>query len=241
MRTVNLFFRLTAYYVILFGLLWAAFSFFPDVAQYVPIGDVEGLLVQSGDGLLEQIEIQASHVTSRSGGLLWLIFAILGSVLLMLPVSWVYIDIRSRAGMDQSLIQTMLVLPVAVAGIVLVVHNSLALAFSLAGIVAGVRFRTTLRNTADSLFIFMAVGVGLASGVGMLVIAAVMSVLFNYLFLVLWTTDYGHHKKGIRYMRRHLTRDELANVADGRKVDFGSPVVEKEGQNNDELPEKTKV
>lgn len=67
-----------------------------------------------------------------------------------------------------------------VAGIVTVVQHSLALAFSLAGIVAGVRFRRTLSDTFDTLFIFVAIGVGIAAGVGSIEIAAVMTVFFNY-------------------------------------------------------------
>ena len=83
----------------------------------------------------------------------------------MLPVSWVYFKSRSKSGLDQSIAQTMLLLPMAVAGVVIIVQNSLALAFSLAGIVAAVRFRNTLKNTGDSLFIFISIGAGLAAGV----------------------------------------------------------------------------
>lgn len=46
------------------------------------------------------------------------------------------------------------------------VKNSVALAFSLAGAVAGVRFRSSLSDTADALYIFVAIGVGLAAGIG---------------------------------------------------------------------------
>lgn len=227
MRTLKLFIRLTIYYVVLFGGIYLAIRFIPDVAQFLPIGDVEGLLVQGDAEAIGQIEIRASHITSQASGLAWLVFAILGAVTLMVPVSWVYIAVRSREGFDQSMVETMIVLPVAVTGIVLVVHNSLALAFSLAGIVAGVRFRNTLRSTADALFIFVAVGVGLASGIGMLIIAAVMSLIFNYLFLALWHLDYGGHKRGIKYMRRHLTRVEMGQSKptdpDAEQVDIEPP------------------
>jgi hypothetical protein len=40
--------------------------------------------------------------------------------------------------------QTMIILTIAVAGIVTIVHHSIALGFSLAGIVAGVRFRSSV-------------------------------------------------------------------------------------------------
>jgi hypothetical protein len=72
------------------------------------------------------------------------------------------------------------VLPAVVAGIVTVVQHSLALAFSLAGIVAGVRFRRALTDTFDTLFILASIGVGIAAGVKSIEIAIVITVFFNY-------------------------------------------------------------
>jgi len=69
----------------------------------------------------------------------------------------------------------MLILPGVVAAIVLVVQHSLALAFSLAGIVAGVQFRRALQDTFDALFILVAIGTGIAAGVKALEIATVLT------------------------------------------------------------------
>lgn len=119
-------------------------------------------------------------------------FAVMiGSLLLMLPVSWVYMAIRRSTGYAQSIVQTMLVLPIVVAGVVLVVRNSLALAFSLAAIMAGIRFRNNLRDPRDTVFIFLSIGVGLAAGVQALTIAGVLSLVFNMLVLTIWRTDFG--------------------------------------------------
>jgi hypothetical protein len=63
---------------------------------------------------------------------------------------------------------------------VTVVQHSLALAFSLAGIVAGVRFRRALSDTFDTLFILASIGVGIAAGVKSIEIAVVLTVFFNY-------------------------------------------------------------
>ena len=41
---------------------------------------------------------------------------------------------------NQNVVQTLVILPMVVAGIVFMVQNSLALAFSLAGVVGAVRF-----------------------------------------------------------------------------------------------------
>lgn len=118
--------------------------------------------------------------------------SMVGALAIMVPVAWSYILIKRQGGYDQSIVHTLLILPVAVTGIVIVVQNDLALAFSLAGIVAAVRFRTTLEDTKDAVYVFLAIGVGLASGVQMLGVAVVLSVVFNALNLLLWGMGFGN-------------------------------------------------
>jgi hypothetical protein len=119
-------------------------------------------------------------------------FSMLGALAIMVPVTWVYMVTRSRRGYNESVVHTLLILPVAVTGIVMIVHDSVALAFSLAGIVAAVRFRTTLEDTKDAVYVFLAIGVGLASGVHALGLALVLSLVFNAVILVLWRTNFGN-------------------------------------------------
>ncbi len=201
MHHLNLFVRLSVYYLVIALVMWVAYSQVPDLQRHLPLGVVENLLAEDDPTGLSGFEIHASSVTNEFGGVLWLIVAILGAVILMIPVSWVYLAIRTQSKIDQSLIETIIILPIAVTGIVLIVHNSLALAFSLAGVVAGVRFRNVLKSTADSVFIFMAVGVGLAAGIGMLMIALIMTIIFNYTFLALWALNYGYVEEAKTYMR----------------------------------------
>lgn len=218
-RDRSLFHRLTMFYIVLFGLASVAFYFVPDLGSRLPVGDIERLLNYGGADAFDGIEIHASQVVTEFDSMLWLVTAILGSVILMVPVSWTYLSIRRLQQMDQSLLQSMIILPIAVTGIVLLVHDSLALAFSLAGVVAGVRFRNTLKSTADSIFIFVAVGVGLSAGIGMLIVGAVMTLIFNYTILVLWKLNYGHREEAKHYMRPATTEpdqgDELENELTG--------------------------
>jgi len=200
-RDLRLFFRLNVFYGLMFSLGWLAHYLIPDISSHLPIGTIDRLMTYSDADSFTGVEINASRVVNEFDSMVWLVTAILGAVLLMIPVSWTYISIREKTQMDQSLLQSMIVLPIAVTGIVLVVHNSLALAFSLTGVVAAVRYRTSLKSTADSLFIFMAVAVGLAAGIGMLIIAAVMTVIFCYTFLWLWKINYGFRKEAKQYMR----------------------------------------
>ena len=204
---MRLFLRLNSFYGVLALMIWGGYQLVPDLHRYVPLGVVEQLISQSEESDLSGVVIHASNITDEVGGLIWLVLAIIGAVALMVPVSWTYLAIRSKSKMDQSLLETILILPIAVTGIVLIVHNSLALAFSLAGVVAGVRYRYALKSTADSLFIFMAVGVGLACGIGMFIVAAVMTAIFNYTFLILWELNYGGSEDAKHYMR-HSPREK---------------------------------
>lgn len=117
--------------------------------------------------------------------------AMLAAILLMLPVAWVYQLTRAKRGYQQSVVQLLIILPLVVAGIVVLVKDSLALAFSLAGIVAAVRFRNTLDDSKDAVYVFLATGVGLAAAVDIQVATAI-SIVFNLTILILWYADFGH-------------------------------------------------
>ncbi len=117
--------------------------------------------------------------------------AMIGAILLMLPVAWVYQLTRAKRGYQQSVVQLLIILPLVVAGIVVLVKYSLALAFSLAGIVAAVRFRNTLDDSKDAVYVFLATGVGLAAAVDIQVATAI-SIIFNVTILLLWYADFGH-------------------------------------------------
>ena len=115
--------------------------------------------------------------------------AVITAFLLAVPVAFTYVRTRNSLQYDQSLVQTVIMLPVVVTAILIVVENSLALAFSLAGIVAAVRFRNNLKDSRDAVYIFAAVGIGFASGVGALAIAAFLSIFFCGMELLLWKLD----------------------------------------------------
>ena len=119
---------------------------------------------------------------------------LIGALVLMLPVTWVYMSARPSGGQhNQNVVQTLIILPLVVAGIVFMVQNSLALAFSLAGVVGAVRFRTTLRDSRDLVYIFLSIVVGFAAGVQSLAVGAVVSIIFNFVLIVTWRYDYGRN------------------------------------------------
>jgi len=118
------------------------------------------------------------------------LLAMLAAALLALPVAWIYTLTRARRGYQQSFLQLLIVLPVGVAGIVVLVKYSIALAFGLGGIAAAVRFRNSLEDSKDAVYVFLVTGIGIAAAVD-LPVAMVLSVMINGVVVALWMTDFG--------------------------------------------------
>jgi hypothetical protein len=191
--------KITIYYAILAAVSAIIIAINPGIIDELPLGgvgdianygssevyDLEEAFLSADDEELGDIVTETARARVEKGPA-WLreaislFMAMASTLLLMLPVSWVYKSIHTDSIYDHSIDTTTLVLPAVVAGIVTVVQHSLALAFSLAGIVAGVRFRRALSDTFDTLFILSSIGVGIAAGIKSIEIAIVLTVFFNY-------------------------------------------------------------
>ena len=210
-RAWRLLIKILVYYAVIAGVVYLAVQALPSLRGYLPIGGVEQLITQPATNPLEAADaIRAENVNNFGESLFWLAVAIVGAILAALPVSWIYMSVRSGGEYDQSLVNTIIVLPMVVTGIVIIVQNSLALAFSLAGIAGAVRFKNSLKSSGDALFILVSVGIGLASGIGAVELAMVASFAFNLVFIILWMLEYGERKGMKRYLADYDGLDESA-------------------------------
>jgi hypothetical protein len=189
--------RLLAYYGIVAIIVLVLAYFAPDVLRRVAAKGVAEV-AEGPTVLVDALSASpAASVGFGPGSLgdvaITTVLILLGTLVLMLPVTWVYMSARPIPGHNQAIVQTLLFLPMVVAGIVFIIQNSLALAFSLAGVMAAVRFRTTLRDTRDVVYIFLSIVVGFAGGVQSLAVGAIISIVYNMVLLVTWRYDYGRN------------------------------------------------
>jgi hypothetical protein len=208
--------RVVVYYVALAAVIFGTWAILPAGARaqatavlssLIGFRDTSGITLGPG-GMPVQ-----SAVAPQFQPLIRVVIAVMSAFLLALPVAWVYMFTRQRKGYRASDVQALVLMPVVVAGVVVLVKDSLPLAFSLAGIVAAVRFRTNLEDSKDATFIFLATALGLACGV-QIEVAAVMSVLFNAAVLGLWTSDFARlppSLEGVRARRQLERATAIAN------------------------------
>ena len=178
------------YYAAIVGIVVFLLYRFPGLEQYFPVGGVEDLAASNTDSF-EPVYTSVERTILSPIGPIRLMFSCLGSVLLTVPVSWVYFMTSREKRIDQSFLQTIMILPIVVTGISMIVLNSLALAFSLAGVVAAVRFRFSLSQPSDAMYIFVAIAIGLGAGIGALGVAMVISLAFVLATMFIWRLEYG--------------------------------------------------
>ena len=175
--------------------------YYAVVAALVMVMDLSMPLAPSGEGRmlaswLEQLIF--GTVTGLRIIPAWLdaTLAMAMAFVLTVPTVLVYVRTRTHETYDESLVNTVLVLPSVITAILIVVQSSLALAFSLTGIVAAVRFRSNVKESRDALYIFASVAIGFASGVYALDVAAAASLFFVLLELFAWRSGLGGDHSG---------------------------------------------
>jgi hypothetical protein len=184
--------RIAAYYVVLLAAAGALLWMYPWLTQAILEAGGETVFNDEITRTFAGTPLAEAPGAQGWAGLAVQALSLFGALAIMVPVAWSYIIIKRSGGYDQSVVHTLIILPVAVTGIVIIVKTSVALAFSLAGIVAAVRFRTTLEDTKDAVYVFLAIGVGLAAGSQRLGTAFLASMVFNAVNLFLWKMRFGN-------------------------------------------------
>ncbi len=212
--------KLSAYFLLLFSVVILLVLADSDAIGYLPLGGTPAFQETSIEITQSRFDFDsaagsASHIDGPitpekvKFAVLFLSASLAGTILIMLPISWTYSATRFDSGPEKSFVRALIVLPICATTVVLLIQDSLALAFGLAALVAAVRFRVALREAIDGIYIFAAVCVGLAAGIGYLGVAGVMALFFCMTNAVLWHLDYG--KNPLDERRRKAKHDKFSN------------------------------
>jgi hypothetical protein len=141
---------------------------------------------QSGETLFSLVELLASLGTSFAIGLL---------------ISFVYARTHRSKTPSQGFMLTLVLLPAVVAVIILLVGNNVARAFSLAGAFSIIRFRSAPGDPKDITYVLFSMAVGLASGMGFLLCAAVVGLALCAALVLLEVCKYGKAGRNARLLK----------------------------------------
>ena len=136
-------------------------------------------------------------------------------------IAWTYMFTHTGLSYSRSYVNSLILLPVLVALVMLVLSNNLVVAFGLMAIFSMVRFRSILRDTLDTTYVLSVIVVGLACGtmkftsaiLGCLAIMAVMVYFrvtsfgtrqrYDLILNLQWTRSSGELPDLLSLLKRH--------------------------------------
>lgn len=129
---------------------------------------------------------------------------LLMSFVLGKALAWVYIRTHRGVSYSRSTTQALVLLCLIVTLVMLAIGESLARAFGLFGALALIRFRTPVKDTRDTVFLFLAVAIGIAVGSRNLLLAVVGGTFPLAVALYLDWTRFGQRLSGDGVLRLSL-------------------------------------
>ncbi|MFH1998971.1 MAG: DUF4956 domain-containing protein [Planctomycetota bacterium] len=125
-----------------------------------------------------------------------ILLTLLATFVLSQVVGWVYVWTHRGISYSGTLSQSIVILALIVALVMLVVGNNVARAFGLFGALALIRFRTPVKDAKDTVFLFLAVAMGIATGTGNILAAVigtlVICAILSYLSIIRFGSKLSH-------------------------------------------------
>jgi hypothetical protein len=106
-------------------------------------------------------------------------------------VAWVYARTHSGLSYSRSFTQSLVIMTLVVSLVMFVIGNSIVTAFGLLGALALIRFRNVLKDTRDTVFVFISLVVGMAVGTQRHLLAIIGTIVLILVVLFLDVTAFG--------------------------------------------------
>lgn len=116
-----------------------------------------------------------------------------------------------RSSYNKQFVVTLVLLPAIVGAVISIVNGNVGTGIAVMGAFSLVRFRSIPGSAKEIGFIFFAMAVGLATGMGYVPYAAVLTVLIGAASLVLSNSRFGESKKAKKQLK--ITIPESMNYA----------------------------
>lgn len=136
------------------------------------------------------------------------------SFVLALIIAFTYRATHRGLSYSQSFVLTLIFITVITTMVVMVIGNNLARAFALVGAMSIIRFRTVVKDTKDTAFVFFALAAGLAMGTSSYFIASAGTIFISVMAVVLHRVNFGSLYKSEFILRIRANRENATDYND---------------------------
>jgi len=144
------------------------------------------------DSLQEMIQIQALAYIYEPHEIIINMFL---AFFLGMVISFVYKKTHKGLSYSQSFMLTLVFVTLIVSAVMMIIGNNLARAFALVGALSIIRFRTVVKDTKDTAYVFLALAAGMAAGTSSYFLAIVTTGFFSIISILLHWANYGSFYK----------------------------------------------
>lgn len=134
--------------------------------------------------------------------------------ILGLVIAFIYKKHHRGLSYSQAFVTSLVFVCVIMALVIMVIGNSLARAFGLAGAFSVIRFRTAVKETRDIVYLFFALAIGMACGTNSYVMAIMGTALISAVIFFLDKTNFGSISR-FEYILAFQTDSRKENIYNG--------------------------
>jgi uncharacterized membrane protein YhiD involved in acid resistance len=129
---------------------------------------------------------------------------------LAISISYIAAGIHSK-----NMAVSLVILPMLIQIVILLVNGNMGAGLAVLGAFSLVRFRSQPGSSRDICFIFFAMVVGLATGMGYVIYAAVLTVVVSIIILILSKTAFGDRRSADRFLKITIPENlDYTNIFD---------------------------
>jgi uncharacterized membrane protein YhiD involved in acid resistance len=139
------------------------------------------------------LDMATIHAASQDSTVQAVLFASLLSIVLSGLVAWTYGVTFHGLSYSRNYVQSLILVALVVSTVMQAIGDSIARGLGMMGALAVVRFRTTLTDPKDLVFLFAAIAAGIACGIYAWSMAAVGTMFFCLAAWILYRADIGNH------------------------------------------------
>lgn len=128
------------------------------------------------------------------------------SFLLSLVSAWIYRSTHRGTSYSQSFAQTLVLMGMTTALIMLIIGSNIARAFSLVGALSVIRFRNAVKETRDVGFMFLVMAIGMACGTRFYMLAIFATAVLGATNVLMFKLDLFSRRVSERLLRVRMAQ-----------------------------------
>ena len=167
----------------------------------------------------EIVESNSMNLASSSNlSIIEIFSALLFSLFCGLIIAWTYRSTFQGVLYQHSYLVSLILASIITSSVIMVISGNLVLSLGMVGALSIVRFRSAIKDPLDIIFMFWAITVGIANGIGMIKVSLVSTILISLACFVLYRIPKAIEPHVLVIKFNNAKLDEISKVVKGNSI-----------------------